>query len=184
MVLKILIGVAIIAVILVIVIATRPAAFHIERSTTIGAPAKRVFAQVNDFHAWRAWSPWEGMDPDLKRTYDGPTSGNGAVYSWSGNNKVGAGSMTIQQSESPSRIVIALAFLRPFKAHNTATFTFVPEDGGTRVTWAMDGRNTFVTKAFHMVMDIDKLVGKDFERGLAAMKTKAEKGALASADGN
>ena len=181
MMLKILIGVAVIAIILVVVVATRPATFHLERSITIAAPAKTVFAQVNDFRAWQAWSPWEGMDPNLKRNYEGPPSGNGTAYSWSGNNKVGEGKMTIEQSDPGSKIVIKLEFLRPFKATNAATFTFTPVAEGTKVSWAMDGCNGFISKAFHMMMDMDKLVGKDFERGLTAMKVQAEKATMANA---
>src|SRR5438067_7190751 len=110
MVLKVLIGVAVVIVLLVIIIATRPSKFHLERSIAIGAPPDVVFAQVNDFHAWTAWSPWEKMDPQLKRTYDGASSGAGAIYAWSGNAKVGQGRMTIEHSDRPSRVVIKLEF--------------------------------------------------------------------------
>jgi uncharacterized protein YndB with AHSA1/START domain len=174
MVLKILIGLAVVIVVLVIVIATRPSKFHLERSIAIAAPPEVVFAQVNDFHAWTGWSPWEKMDPQLKRTYDGASSGAGAIYAWTGNAKVGGGRMTIQRSDRPSQIVIKLEFFKPWKATNTATFTFVPEAGGTKLTWAMDGTNNFMAKGFHMVMDFDKLVGADFERGLASIKSLAE----------
>jgi len=177
MLVKILLGVAVMIVILVIVIATRPAKFRIERSIKIAAPPASAFALVNDFHRWGAWSPWEKMDPNLQRTYAGAESGQGAIYSWKGNNKVGEGRMTIEQVQPDSKLVIKLEFFRPFKATNTATFTFIPDGDGTTVNWAMDGCNGFVSKAFHMLMDMDKLVGADFERGLAAMKDQAERDA-------
>jgi uncharacterized protein YndB with AHSA1/START domain len=174
MVLKILIGVAIVIVIFAIVVATRPAAFHIERSITIAAPPRAVFEQVNDFRAWTAWSPWEKIDPNLQRTYGGPPNGVGTTYAWVGNKKVGEGRMTIEKSDSPSSIAIKLEFVKPFAATNVAAFTFSPTADGTRVTWAMDGRNNFVCKAFSLFMGMDKMVGGDFERGLAALKTVAE----------
>jgi uncharacterized protein YndB with AHSA1/START domain len=172
---KILIGVVVVIVILAIVVATRPAAFHLQRSTTIAAPAEVVFERVNDFHAWGDWSPWEKMDPQMARTFGGPPAGEGSTYAWSGNSKVGEGKMTIERSERPGRVVIKLEFLRPMRATNTATFTFASAPGGgTAVTWAMDGNKNFMAKAIHMVMDFDKLVGADFERGLAALKTISE----------
>jgi hypothetical protein len=180
MLMKILLGVAVLAVVMVVVVATRPGPFRIERSIRIAAPPSAAFPLVNDFHRWGAWSPWEGMDPNMKRFYEGAESGPGAVYRWSGDSKVGEGKMTIEQSR-PEKIVIKLEFFRPFKATNTATFTFTPDAGGTNVVWAMDGHNNFMAKAFHMVMDMDKLVGKDFEKGLAAMKAEAGKTAVASA---
>lgn len=174
MVLAILGVIAVVIALFVIFVATRPPAFHIERSIAIAAPPENAFAQVNDFHAWTAWSPWEKMDPQLKRTYAGAASGTGAVYEWSGNNKVGEGRMTIEKSDRPSLISIKLEFIRPFAATHTATFTFAPGNEGTKVTWAMDGRNNFMAKAFTLFMNMDKMVGGDFERGLAALKTVAE----------
>jgi uncharacterized protein YndB with AHSA1/START domain len=170
---KILIGVATVVALLLIVVATRPASFHVERSVTIAAPPETAFAMVFDFHAWANWSPYEKLDPGMKRTFEGAPSGVGAVYAWSGNEEVGEGRMTIEKSE-PSQIAIKLEFLEPFTATNTATFSFVPEPEGTKVTWAMDGKNSFLAKAMHLVMDMDKLVGADFERGLTAMKALAE----------
>jgi Polyketide cyclase / dehydrase and lipid transport len=182
MVRKILIGVAAIFAVLFIVVATRPPTFHIERSITVNAPPEAAFAEVNDFHAWPNWSPWEKMDPGMKKTFAGAPSGAGSIYSWVGNDKVGEGRMTIEKSDQPSLVSIKLEFLKPFAATNTATFTFVPAPGGTKVTWAMDGEKNFMAKAFHMVMDMDKMVGGDFERGLTAMKAAAETSAKASAD--
>lgn len=178
---KILIGVAAVVVLFVLVVATRPAAFHIERSIAIAAPPEHAFALVNDFHAFGSWSPWEKLDPNLKRSFEGPASGVGAKYAWTGNDDVGEGRMTIEKSE-PSRIQIKLEFIKPFAATNTATYTFVPSGEGTNVTWAMDGENGFMGKAFSMFMDMDKMVGADFERGLASMKAVAESSAKAKAE--
>jgi hypothetical protein len=174
MVRKILIGIAAAIVLFIVVVASRPANFHIERSISIAAPPESAFAQVNDFHAWSAWSPWEKMDPQMKKTFDGPPSGVGAAYAWTGNDKVGEGKMTIEKSTAPALVGIKLQFIKPFAATNQTTFTFAPAAGGAKVTWAMDGENNFVGKAFSMFMDMDKMVGGDFERGLASMKTLAE----------
>ena len=173
---KILLGVAALLVVLAVVIAAQPAEFRIERSITITAPPEAAHAQVNDFHKWNAWSPWDKMDPSMKRTYAGPPAGVGATYAWSGNNQVGDGKMTIEKSE-PAEIAIELEFLKPMAATNTATFTFVKTADGTKTTWAMQGRNNFVSKAFSLVMNMDELVGGDFERGLTALKAAAEKAA-------
>jgi hypothetical protein len=181
---KILIGVAAIVVLFVIVVATRPAAFHIERSIGMAAAPEYAFAQVNDFHAWSAWSPWEKLDPQLKRSYEGSSAGPGAIYAWTGNDKVGEGRMTIEKSTAPSLIAIKLEFIKPFTATNTATFTFAPSPDGTKVTWAMDGNNGFVAKGASLFMDMDKMVGDDFERGLASMKTVAEAAAKANPGAN
>jgi hypothetical protein len=170
---KILMGVGAALLLLVLVIALQPATFHIERSITMSASPEAAFAQVNDFHAWSAWSPWEKLDPSMKRSYDGAPSGTFAKYAWVGNKEVGEGRMTIEKSE-PTQIQIKLEFLKPFTATNTATFTFAKTAEGSKTTWAMDGNNNFVCKAFHLVMDMDKMLGPDFERGLAAMKTAAE----------
>ena len=170
---KILLGLGAVLLVLVIVIALQPATFHVERSMNISATPDTVLAQVNDFHAWNTWSPWEKLDPGMKRSYDGPPSGVGAKYAWVGNKQVGEGRMTIEKSE-PSRVEIKLEFLKPFAATNTSTFTFAKTDEGTKTTWAMDGNNNFMGKAFHLVMNMDKMIGPDFERGLAAMKTAVE----------
>jgi hypothetical protein len=174
---KILLGVLAVIVLLVLVVATRPSEFRIQRSATMGAPPPVVFALVNDFHAWPTWSPWERLDPAMKRTHSGAPSGTGAAYAWQGNDDVGEGRMTIEKSEPPSVVGIKLEFLKPFAATNTTTFTFAPEGPGTKVTWAMEGNNNFAAKAASLFMDMDKLVGADFERGLAAMKAASEKAA-------
>lgn len=171
---KILFGLGALLLVFVLVVATRPGTFHLERSISIAAPPEKVYAQVEDFHAWRGWSPWEGLDPNLKRTYEGPTSGKDASYAWAGNDKAGEGRMTIEKADKPKVLEVKLEFIKPFAATNTATFTFVQVAEGTKVTWAMDGKNGFLSKAFSLFVDMDKLVGGDFERGLAAMKTVAE----------
>jgi carbon monoxide dehydrogenase subunit G len=176
MVVKILV-----AVLAVVAVATRPAEFHIERSIAVAAPADKVFALVNDLHAWAAWSPWEKLDPNMERTHSGAAAGVGATYAWkSQNGKVGEGRMTIEKSASPSQVGIELQFIKPFAATNQITFTLVPSGGGTQVTWAMDGRNGFMAKAFGLVMNMDKMVGGDFERGLDTLKTVAETDARAA----
>ena len=177
--LKILIGIAVIILIFVVVVALRPSAFRYVRSINIAAPPQTVFAQVNDFHRWTGWSPWEKMDPDLKRTYEGPSSGVGSVYKWVGNNKVGEGIMTIERSDAPSNIGIKLVFIKPFAATNAANFTFTPAGGGTDVTWSMEGQYNFMAKAMGLFMDFDKMVGADFEKGLASMKSLCESSANA-----
>jgi hypothetical protein len=174
---KILIGLGALLTLLLIAISLQPATFHVERSVTIAAPPETVFALVSDFHAWGAWSPWEKLDPGMQRSYEGAPAGVGAKYAWVGNQEVGEGRMTIEKSTPGSEVGIKLEFLRPFAATNTATFTFQQTPQGTKTTWAMDGKNNFASKAMHLVMDMDKMIGPDFERGLAAMKTVAENAA-------
>ena len=171
---KILIGVAAVIVLLVLVILTRPSTFHVERSITMAAPPENAFAQVNDFRAWPAWSPWEKLDPQMKRTHEGSPAGVGAKYAWVGNDQVGEGRMTIEKSEKPSIVGIKLEFLKPWEATSATTFTFAPTSQGSKVTWAMDGENNFMAKAASLFMDMDKMIGADFEKGLAAMKAAAE----------
>jgi uncharacterized protein YndB with AHSA1/START domain len=150
-------------------IATRPADFRLVRSRRLAAPPRAVFDLVNDFHRWPEWSPWEKLDPHLKRELSGPASGTGAAYHWSGNAKAGEGRMTITDSQPPSRVTIRLEFIKPWTATNTTTFDFAPSGGGTDVTWAMAGTNNFMMKAFSLFMDMEKAVGPDFERGLASL---------------
>ena len=174
MLIKVLIVVAVLLVVFIIIVATRPSEFQITRTATMNAPAEVVFAQVNDFQSWRAWSPWEGKDPAMKRTYEGPPAGRGAVYAWAGNKEVGEGRMTLTESRPHELIRIKLDFIKPFAATNTTEFTFKPQGEQTHVTWTMTGHNGFMAKAFCMFMDMDKMVGGDFEKGLAAMKAVAE----------
>jgi len=163
----ILIALAAIVVLLVIIIASRPADFRITRTGRMMAPVGVVFENVNDLHNWEAWSPWARMDPNAASTYSGAAAGPGAVMEWNGNNKVGAGRMTISDNRVNEVLHIKLEFFRPFKATNVAEFTFKPEGDQTVVTWTMSGKNNFMGKAFSLFMDCDKMVGGDFEKGLA-----------------
>jgi uncharacterized protein YndB with AHSA1/START domain len=168
------IAVAVLLLVLMAAIATRPNTFRVERTATIAAPAEVVFGYVNDFHQWTKWSPFEGLDPNLKRTYAGPEAGLGAQYSWAGNSKAGAGSMVITESAPGERVALDLHFTKPMEANNLTEFTFKPAPEGVTVTWAMSGKNTFVTKAMSLVMSMDKMVGPAFEKGLATLKTLSE----------
>lgn len=179
MVKKILIGILSLIVLLVIVIAIQPARFRITRSATISAPADQVFAQINDLHQWNGWSPWAKLDPNMKTTFEGPSSGEGASYVWSGNDDVGEGKMTITESRPSELVRIDLEFIRPFAAKNDTEFVLAPEGDQTKVTWSMSGTNGFMAKAFSLLMNMDKMVGADFEKGLAAMKTIVEGGSAA-----
>lgn len=166
--------VAVLIVTLAVIVEVQPSDFSIQRSTTIAAPPATVFGLVNDFHQWEKWRPWAKLDPAMKTTFDGPESGVGATYSWSGNSDVGAGMMTILESRAPEQVGIQLVFLAPMAATNTSTFSFKPEGDGTSITWTMAGKNNFIGKAFCLFVDMDAMVGADFEKGLAAMKAAAE----------
>jgi hypothetical protein len=172
----ILIGVAVVIVVFLIVVAMQPPEYRVIRATTIAAPPAAVFAQVNDFHNWDAWSPWAKLDPNATKTFEGSSSGTGAIFTWSGNKKIGEGKMTIAASNPSDLIRINLDFLRPFPSSSTAEFSFKPEGGGsqTLVTWSMTGRKNFISKAFCMFVNMDKMIGGDFERGLASIKAVSE----------
>ncbi|MGB7838428.1 MAG: SRPBCC family protein, partial [Terrimicrobiaceae bacterium] len=148
--------------------------FRVVRSAILSAPAQALFALVNDFHRWEAWSPWEKLDPALERSYDGAPAGVGAVYSWVGNNHVGEGRMTILESHPNDLIRIKLEFLKPFAATHTADFTFKPEGDRTRVTWNMFGEKNFLSKAIGLFMNMDKMIGNNFEQGLAQLESAAK----------
>ena len=171
---KLLLAVAVLLVGLVAVIATRPAEFAIERSAKMSAPADVVYAQLTDFHRWSAWSPWEKLDPAMKRELSGPESGVGASYGWKGNDAVGEGRMIITEAKPDERVAVTLEFFKPFAAVSTLRFTIKPEGDASAVTWRMEGKNDFLGKAVSLVMDHEKLVGRDFERGLASLKALAE----------
>ena len=173
MLIYILIGIAAIIAVLVVVVALQPTDFRITRSATIPAPVPVVFAQVNDFHNWNTWSPWAKMDPTAKNSFAGAPFGEGALFSWAGNNKVGEGKMTIMESRPSKSIRIKLEFLKPFQATNTAEFTFQPAGDGTLVMWSMSGKNNFMAKAFVLIMSCDKMIGGEFEKGLANLKDVA-----------
>ena len=171
------IGIAVVVVIAAVLAlaATRPDTFRVERSTTIKAPPEKVYALIDDFHQWQQWSPWERLDPAMKRTHGGPRKGKGALYGWEGNKEVGKGQMEITEATPSSRVVVKLDFLAPFEAHNTAEFVLVPQGDATTVTWAMFGPNLYIGKVMSVFASMDSLVGKDFERGLANLKAVAEK---------
>ena len=162
---------------LLILIAMQPADFRVVRSSTMAAPPEKVFAVVNDFHQWERWSPWAKIDPGMKTTFEGPPAGPGAVYSWAGNDKVGEGKMTITDSQPGQRVAIKLDFIKPFASTNQTEFAFQGDGGKTNVVWTMTGTNNFLSKAFSLFMGgMDKMVGPDFEKGLAQMKSTVESG--------
>jgi uncharacterized protein YndB with AHSA1/START domain len=155
--------------------ATKPDAFRVQRTATIAAPPEKVFGLIQDLHQWASWSPWEKMDPGMKKTYSGAPLGRGAILEWDGNTDVGTGRMEIVSTVPSSRVVIKLDFLKPFEAHNQAEFTVESSGATTSVTWAMHGPQPFIMKVMDLVMGMDKMVGKDFETGLANLKQLAEK---------
>jgi hypothetical protein len=174
MIKKILIVLAVVVVGLVGLISTRPDDLIVQRSATIQAPADIVFAKVNDFHKWGEWSPWEKLDPNMKRTLTGANAGLDAMYEWAGNDDVGKGRMTIQESKPNELVRIRLEFFEPWPQTSTTLFTFAPAGEGTTVTWKMDGKHNFISKAMGLFMDMDKMIGKDFEAGLSNMQKAAE----------
>lgn len=175
MTLAVLLGVLIAA--FLAFLTTRPDSFTVKRSLLIRAKPADIFPLINDFHpqGWGRWSPWEKIDPELKRAYSGPATGVGSVYEWEGNNKVGSGRMEIQHADSPSQVDIRLDFLKPFKNTSAATFQLIDEGDQTMVTWKMSGAVPFVGKIMHLFMDMDSMIGKQFEEGLNNLKALAEK---------
>lgn len=181
---KILIALGVFAalvVALVVLVAMQPDEFTISRSATMAAPPSTVFAQVNDFHKWEAWSPWAKLDPNSTAEFSGPDAGEGAAFHWSGNDEVGEGTMTILESRPHELIRINLEFTRPFADTSTAEFAFKPDGDGTTVTWSMHGENSFIEKAFCLLMDMDGMLGPQFDKGLASMRTIAEAAPATSA---
>ena len=174
MLIKILVALAVIVIVFAVIVALQPSEYRVVRTATISAPAPALFAQVNDFHKWEAWNPWGKIDPAMKQTYDGAPAGTGAIYTWTGNREVGEGRMTIIESRPSELIRIKLEFFKPFAAINTTEFTFKPEGNQTVVTWSMTGKNNFMAKAIHLFMNMDKMVGDQFEKGLAQMKSVVE----------
>jgi len=148
--------------------------YTVQRSTTVQAPAERVYALVADFHQWQRWSPWEDLDPDQERSFSGPASGTGASYAWSGNRKAGKGRMKILEATPPRLVRIALDFEKPFKSSNTTAFLLEPDGSATRVRWTLTGPSTVLTKAMGVFASMDKLIGKDFDKGLARLQAAAE----------
>jgi uncharacterized protein YndB with AHSA1/START domain len=178
--------IAIIAVVLAIVVAivlilaaTKPNTFSVQRATTVRAPPERIFPLINDFHQWGSWSPYENKDPAMKRSFSGAADGKGAVYGWEGNKNVGSGRMEIMDTSKSSKIVIKLDFFTPFEGHNTAEFTMLPQGDATslttNVTWLMHGPAPFMSKVMQVFINLDNMIGKDFEIGLANLKRLTEK---------
>ncbi len=174
MITPILISLAVIIALFVVIVVRRPSDFRVTRSAAIAAPPDRVFPRVNELRNWEAWNPWGQLDPNCIMIYDGPPAGVGASYAWAGNNKVGEGRNTITESKPNERVRFRLEFARPMKATNTAEFTFQPDGDQTIVTWTMSGKHNFAGKAFGLVMNCDKMIGGQFEKGLTQMKSLAE----------
>ncbi|HTV20250.1 MAG TPA: SRPBCC family protein [Polyangiaceae bacterium] len=172
---KLAIAVGLVVVVFIAVVVSRPSHFHIERTARTSAPPEAVFPLINDFHRWSSWSPWEKLDPNLKREYSGEPQGKGAVYDWTGNDEVGTGRMRIIDSEPARSVTISLEFKKPFEATNAALFSINPDGVGSRVTWGMDGESNFMFKAVGLLfMNMDEMVGKDFESGLDNLSRAAE----------
>jgi hypothetical protein len=163
-----------IAVVLILA-AMKPDQFRVSRSAAIKAPADKIFPLINDFKAWTAWSPYENKDPEMKRIYGPTTAGKGATYAWDGNSNVGGGNMLITDAPAPSKVALDLNMTRPMTAHNKVEFTLTPTGDSTTVTWTMNGNAPYWAKIFHVFFNMDKMVGGDFEAGLAKLKTVAEK---------
>jgi len=173
MIKKILLFLAAFVAIFAAFVATRPATYEVERSIVVKAPADQVFSRAVDLRKWATWSPWSKLDPKMTVEYSGPEVGVGSVYHWKGNDKVGEGRMTITGAVPDSSIQVKLEFLKPWEQTSLTEFTFTPDPGGTRVAWSMSGTHDFVGKLFAIFMDMDKMVGPDFEKGLATLKEQA-----------
>jgi hypothetical protein len=159
---------------LAVLVARQPGEFLVRRTATMAAAPPAVFAQVNDFRRWDAWNPWARIDPAMTQTYEGAPAGVGAIYTWAGNNEVGQGRMTIVESRPSDVIRIAMDFVKPLAGTSVAEFTFTPEGDRTIVTWSMRGEKSFVAKAIHLVMNMDRMIGGQFDKGLAALKSVVE----------
>jgi hypothetical protein len=175
MIKMILVAVLVLVVGILVFAATKPNTLRVERSASIKAPPEKIFPLINDFRSWGQWSPYEKRDPDMKRTYSGTGNGKGAIYGWDGNANIGSGRMEILDTSPPSKIVIKLDFIKPFEAHNTAEFTMVPAGDTTNVSWVMYGPNSYFGKLMSVFMNMDRMIGTDFETGLANLKAITEK---------
>lgn len=175
MIRKFAIGILVIIGIIVGLALTKPDSYTVTRTIAIKAPPEKIIGLVSDFHQWGSWSPWEKLDPNMVRTFSGAQSGKGAVYHWKGNDQVGEGRMEITDVVVPGKVLIKLAFIDPFESNNTTEFTFAPQGETTTVTWTMQGPMEFMTKLMSVFSSMDAMIGKDFEKGLAQMKTVAEK---------
>lgn len=174
MLIQIIIALVVVVAAIVIYAATKPDTFHVERSITIKAPPEKIFPLINDLHAWNDWTPYN-KDPAMKKTYSGSDKGVGASYAWQGNKEVGRGTIAITATMPPEKVVLDLHMIEPFEGRNVVQFTLQAAGDSTRVTWGMDGKNNFIVKVMGMFFDMDKMVGKDFEVGLAKLKIVAEK---------
>ena len=173
---KILIALVVIIAAILIFAATKPDTFKVERTASIKAAPEKIFPLINNMHNWASWSPYEKLDPAMKKTFTGPDSGVGAVYAWEGNSKAGAGSMEITDAPAPSKVTMKLDFVKPFVGHNIAEFTLTPDGSeGTTVTWSMSGPSPYMMKVIGIFCNMDKLIGKDFETGLANLRALSEK---------
>jgi hypothetical protein len=173
--LKVVLAVLVVGLLAVLgLAATKPDTFSVQRSASIKAPPERISGVLSDFRAWGAWSPWEKVDPKMKRTYSGEPKGKGAKYAWAGNSEVGEGSMTITEAQ-PSRVALDLDFVKPFEGHNKVVFALAPKGEATEVTWTMNGPSPYITKVIQVFCDMDGMIGKQFEAGLADLKALAEK---------
>ena len=174
---KLAIVLAVLIVVFLVSVAIQPDEYRISRSASIAAPPDAVFAETNDLHKWAAWSAWDKIDPAMVRTYEGAASGVGAVYKWSGNDEIGEGKMTITESKPNELVRVKLEFFKPMEGQAMADMTFKPDGAGTTATWEMYGCNNFLGKAFHLCIDMDKMIGGKYEESLAALKSLVESGA-------
>ena len=173
---KIIVIVLVVAVGAVLVLAAmKPDTFRVQRAASIQAPPEKIFPLINDFGSWAAWSPYEKKDPEMKRPFGAATAGKGAVYEWAGDKNVGKGRMEIAESAAPSKVILKLDFSEPFEAHNIVEFTMTPKGGATEVSWDMHGATPYLAKIVHVFFDMDRMVGRDFEAGLASLKALAER---------
>jgi hypothetical protein len=172
---KILIGLAVIVAVILGLALMKPDSFTMQRSAIIKAPPEKIMGYLDDFHKWQAWSPWEKLDPNMKRNFEGAAAGKGAVYGWSGNGEVGQGRMEITEHALPSKMAIKLDFIEPFATSNTTVFALQPQTDGTLVTWTMTGPMPFMSKLMSVFVSMDSMIGPDFEKGLAQLKEVAEK---------
>lgn len=168
------VSVVVLIIVLLVYAATKPDTFRVQRSASISAPPEKIFPLINDLRSFNTWNPYERKDPDIKGSYNGPSSGQGAAYAFAGNKEVGKGTIEITESSPPSKVTMKLNMIEPFEAHNIVEFTLKPNGDSTNVTWAMQGRTPYFAKIIHVFFDMASMVGKDFETGLANLKAIAE----------
>ena len=171
---KLLLAAVLVLAAFAVFVASRPGSYRVSRSRTIAAPPLTVYPLVADFHHWERWSPWAKLDPAMKTTYDGPVAAVGSSYAWNGNEKVGEGKMTIVEARPGERLRLRLEFVKPFASTSSTEFTFAAKAGGTETAWTMEGHNDFLGKAFSVFMNMDRMIGNDFEKGLSQLEAVAE----------